>query len=54
MYVAAKGTPAPAGEERQFRIACPPAGSNVYLVANVLPYHGPGNYGRAAILSVAA
>ncbi len=49
--VSSGGTPSPAGQKPQFRIASPPAGSNVFLVASVLPYGGPGTYGKAAIRS---
>jgi hypothetical protein len=49
--IAAKGTGSPPGEQPQFRIPSPPAGSHVFFVASVTPYHGPGSYSRAAFLS---
>ncbi|HBW17734.1 MAG TPA: hypothetical protein DEH11_01290 [Actinobacteria bacterium] len=50
--LAAHGTPAPKGGKPEFLIPAPPAGSNVYLLAEVVPYRGPGVYGKAAIRSV--
>ena len=50
--IAANGTPAPAGQEPRFAIPSPPAGSTVYFVASVSPYHGPGTYSKASILAV--
>jgi hypothetical protein len=47
--LAARGTGAPAGERPHFRIPSPAPGSNVYIVASISPYRGPGRYGRAAI-----
>lgn len=48
--LAARGTGAPAGEKPHFRIPSPAPDSNVYLVASLAPYRGPGTYGRAAFL----
>jgi hypothetical protein len=49
--LAARGTGAPAGERPHFRIPGPAPGGNVYIVASISPYRGPGQYGRAAIVS---
>jgi hypothetical protein len=51
--IGATGTPAAKGEE-VFQIPAPPAGSNVYLTAQIAHYHGPGIYGKAAIRAVGA
>ena len=52
--IAAGGTPVPAGKQRQFTIPSPSAGSKVYFVAEISPYHGPGTYDKASILAVGA
>lgn len=52
--LAARGTPAPSGQQPSFRLPAPPAGSPVYFIAQVSPYHGPGKYGQASILAVGA
>ena len=52
--LAAKGTPVPAGDRRGFQIPAPPAGSQVYFIAEVTPYHGPGTYSKASILAAGA
>jgi hypothetical protein len=49
--VGSKGTGAPAGLKPQFNVPTPAAGGTVYIVAGVLPYHGPGSYGRSALLA---
>jgi hypothetical protein len=51
--IGATGTPGAKGEQ-EFQIPAPPAGSNVYLTAEVASYHGPGVYGKAAIRAVGA
>jgi hypothetical protein len=51
--IGATGTPAAKGEQL-FQIPAPAAGSNVYLTVQVLRYHGPGVYGKAAIRPVGA
>jgi hypothetical protein len=48
--LAAKGTFTPPGEKPQFALPTPHVGSSVYFLASILPYHGPGTYGRAALL----
>jgi hypothetical protein len=52
--IATHGTPAPAGQRPQFRIPAPPGGSTVYFIAEISPYHGPGTYSRAAIVTSGA
>ena len=52
--LAARGTPVPSGQQPSFRLPAPAAGSPVYFIAQVSPYHGPGTYGKASILAVGA
>lgn len=52
--LAARGTPAPSGQQPSFRLPGPAAGSPVYFIAQVAPYHGPGRYSKASILAVGA
>jgi hypothetical protein len=49
--LAAHGTPAATGAAERFMIPAPPAGSTVFFAAEVLPYHGPGVYGKSSILA---
>jgi hypothetical protein len=50
--LAARGTPVPSGQKPQFRLPGPAAGSPVYFLAEVSPYHGPGTYSKASIITI--
>jgi hypothetical protein len=49
--VGSKGTGAPRGLKPQFYVPTPAAGGSVFILAAVVPYTGPGSYGRAAMLA---
>jgi hypothetical protein len=49
--VGSLGTGAPAGLKAQFSVPTPAAGGSVFILATVVPYTGPGSYGRAAVLA---
>ncbi len=46
-----KGTDRPVGLKPEFFVPSPGAGSSVFILADVVPYTGPGSYGRAAMLA---
>jgi hypothetical protein len=52
--LARRGTPGAKGARKLFRVPSPAVGSNVYYAAEVLPYHGPGTYGKDAIAAAGA
>jgi hypothetical protein len=49
--VGSMGTGAPAGLKPQFDVPTPAAGGSVFILAGVVPYTGPGSYGRPAVLA---
>jgi hypothetical protein len=50
--IGAAGTPVGKGRAQQFTIPSPPEGDNVTIVAKVSPYHGPGTYRKASLVTV--
>ncbi|HEY5357644.1 MAG TPA: hypothetical protein VIJ82_08125 [Streptosporangiaceae bacterium] len=52
--LARRGTPGAKGARKLFRVPSPAVGSDVYYAAEVLPYHGPGTYGKDAIAAAGA
>jgi hypothetical protein len=51
-YIGAAGTPGGEGVARQFRIPSPPEGGNVTITGDISPYHGPGTYQKASLVTV--
>lgn len=51
-HIAAVGTPIGKGRIPQFRIPSPPEGSNVVIATDISPYHGPGTYQKASLVTV--
>jgi hypothetical protein len=53
-HLAAVGTPGAKGAKPLFNIPAPADGSTVFFTAEVLPYNGPGTYGKSSILATGA
>ena len=51
-HIATAGTPAGKGAGPQFQIPSPPEGGNVVIAAKISPYHGPGTYQKASLITV--
>lgn len=50
-HIGATGTPTAQGRTALFSIPSPPQGGNLTIQAEVTPYHGPGKYQKASLVS---